>query len=55
MLRNIGTPEIILLSVVFLLLLGPKKIPEFSRGLGQAIKEVRNSFRKTPKAEQTSS
>ncbi|PJC22680.1 twin-arginine translocase TatA/TatE family subunit [candidate division WWE3 bacterium CG10_big_fil_rev_8_21_14_0_10_48_23] len=49
--QNLGTPEIILLSSVLLLFFGPKKLPEFSRGLGQSIKEVRNGFRGPKKKE----
>jgi sec-independent protein translocase protein TatA len=34
-----GTPEIILIAIVVLLLFGGKKIPELMRGLGQGVRE----------------
>lgn len=47
MFKNIGLPEIIIVAVVLLLLFGGKRIPEFIRGLGEAVKE----FRKASKEE----
>jgi sec-independent protein translocase protein TatB len=38
---NIGPGEIVLISVVALLLLGPDKLPELARGLGRAFREFR--------------
>ncbi len=35
--------ELFLIFVVILLLLGPKKLPELARGLGQAIREFRKA------------
>ena len=43
MLKNIGTPELILVGLIVVLLFGSKKIPEFMKGIGQAIKEFRNA------------
>lgn len=40
-LQNIGTTEIIVIAVVVLLLFGGKKIPEFVRGMAQAVKELK--------------
>jgi sec-independent protein translocase protein TatA len=37
----IGGWEIILVLAVILLIFGPKKLPEFARGLGQSIKEFK--------------
>ena len=47
MLKNIGTPEFIVVAVVVVLLFGGKKIPEFLKGIGQAI----NEFKKGAKGE----
>lgn len=37
---NIGTPELALIFVAALLLLGPQKLPEFARWVGQTIREI---------------
>jgi len=42
-LKNIGTPELIIVGLVIVLLFGSKKIPEFMKGIGEAIKEFRNA------------
>lgn len=39
----LGTPEIVVIAVVVLLLFGGKKIPEFMRGLGKGVREFRNA------------
>ncbi|MGB7842031.1 MAG: twin-arginine translocase TatA/TatE family subunit [Salinimicrobium sp.] len=41
----IGTPQIIFVVVVVLLLFGGKKIPELMRGLGSGIKEFKDASR----------
>ncbi len=42
---NIGTPEIILIFLVILVLFGAKKIPELAQGLGKGIREFRKASR----------
>lgn len=39
----IGTPEIIVIVLVVLLLFGGKKIPELMRGLGKGVREFKNA------------
>lgn len=44
---GLGTPEIILICFVILLIFGPKKIPGLARSLGKAnreFKEAKNAF-----------
>ncbi len=43
MLPNIGTTEIIVIAVVLLIFFGGKKLPELSRGIGDAIREFKRS------------
>ena len=43
MLKNIGTTELIIIAVVLVLLFGGKKIPEFMKGIGEAIKEFKQA------------
>lgn len=40
---GLGTPEIILIAVVFLVLFGTKRIPELMQGLGKGIKEFKKA------------
>lgn len=40
---NFGGGELILIFAVILVLFGSKKIPEFAKGLGQAIKEFKKA------------
>lgn len=39
----IGTPEIIGILIIVLLLFGGKKIPELMRGLGKGVKEFKDA------------
>jgi len=41
-LAALGTPEILVILVVVMLLFGGKKIPELMKGLGQGIKEFKD-------------
>ncbi|HEY8208367.1 MAG TPA: twin-arginine translocase TatA/TatE family subunit [Myxococcaceae bacterium] len=38
---NLGAGEVILILVVALLVLGPKRLPELARGLGKFLREIR--------------
>ena len=38
---NVGSGELILIAVVALLVLGPKRLPELARGLGKFLREFR--------------
>jgi len=40
---NVGPTEILLLLILALILLGPKRIPELARSLGEAINEFRRA------------
>jgi len=44
----IGTPEIILIVVVIVLLFGGRKIPELMRGIGKGVKEFKNGMDENP-------
>ena len=39
----LGTPEIILIALIVLLLFGGKKIPEMMKGLGKGVKSLRTA------------
>lgn len=49
-LESIGTPELILIGIVALLLLGPRRLPEMARKAGKMMNEFRgtaNEFKQT--------
>jgi sec-independent protein translocase protein TatA len=45
MFRSIGFPELLVILVVAVLLFGGKKIPEVAKGLGEGIKNFKNSLK----------
>jgi len=44
---NIGPMEILLVAVVALLLLGPKRLPEAGRSLGRGLREFKEGISPT--------
>lgn len=44
---SIGTTEWIIIAVIVLLIFGGKKIPEFFKGLGEAVREFKKSAKDT--------
>ena len=40
---GMGTPEILIIVFIILLLFGGRKIPELMRGLGQGVKEFKDA------------
>lgn len=42
---GLGTKELIIIAVIFILLFGAKKIPELANGLVDAIKHLRGAFK----------
>ncbi|MBO5155722.1 MAG: twin-arginine translocase TatA/TatE family subunit [Prevotella sp.] len=51
-----GTPEIILIVLVILLLFGGKKIPEMMRGLGKGVRSFKDGMNgiEDPKSQEES-
>ena len=45
MFGNFGGVELVIIAVVLLILFGGKKLPEFMRGVGDAIKEFRKGIK----------
>ena len=40
---NLGMPELILILVVALIIMGPKKLPEMAKSLGKGLREFRKA------------
>lgn len=43
LLGSLGTPELVLIFVVILLLFGAKKLPELARGVGKSMGEFKKA------------
>jgi sec-independent protein translocase protein TatA len=43
--RSIGFPELVVILIVALLLFGGKKIPEIAKGLGEGIRNFKQSLK----------
>ncbi len=41
---NVGLPEMIIVLVIALIVLGPKKLPDFGRSLGNGMREFKDSI-----------
>ena len=41
---NIGLPELMIVLVIALIVLGPKKLPAFGRSLGNGMREFKESL-----------
>ena len=48
---GLGPKEIVILAFVLVLLFGTKKIPELARGLGDAVRHIRNGFSDVEKSD----
>ena len=48
MLGRFGPLELGLILLVVLLIVGPKKIPELAKGLGQGLKEFKSANKEEP-------
>ncbi|MFO0719041.1 MAG: twin-arginine translocase TatA/TatE family subunit [Candidatus Paceibacterota bacterium] len=42
---GLGTRELIILAIIFILLFGAKKIPELSKSIVEAIRHMRGAFK----------
>ena len=52
MLRSIGLPELLVILVVAVLLFGGKKIPEVAKGLGEGIRNFKDSLKGSESADE---
>lgn len=55
MLNSIGTTEWVIIALIVLFLFGGKRIPEFFKGVGDAVKEFKKAARDTGQDEKSKS
>ena len=41
---NVGLPEMVIVLVIALIVLGPKRLPDFGRSLGNGMREFKDSI-----------
>ena len=44
MLPNVGPLELVIVLIIALIVLGPKKLPEVGRSLGQGMRELKDAL-----------
>jgi sec-independent protein translocase protein TatA len=49
MLPNIGTPELLIIAFVVLLVFGAKRLPEMGAAMGKGIREFKNNITEVKK------
>ncbi len=50
---GLGTREIVILAGILVLLFGSKKIPELTRSIGEAVRELKKGFSDEEKGDKT--
>ena len=48
---NIGLSELLVILIVALVVIGPKRLPEVARGLGEAVRSFQDAMKGSPKKE----
>jgi sec-independent protein translocase protein TatA len=51
---NLGTPELLVILVIVLILFGGNKIPSLMRGLGEGIRNFKEGMRDNPNPQRPS-
>lgn len=51
---GLGTPELIIILVIVLLLFGSKKLPELAKSVGSSVKELRKGISDEVKSDKSS-
>ena len=48
---NLGLSELLLIFIVALLVIGPRRLPEVARGIGQAVKAFQDALKGRSKSD----
>ena len=46
---NLGLAELLVIFIIALLVIGPKRLPEVARGLGEALRAFQDAVKGPPK------
>jgi TatA/E family protein of Tat protein translocase len=46
---NLGLSELLVIFVVALVVIGPRRLPEVARGIGEAVKSFQDAMKGSPK------
>ena len=52
---NLGFSELIVIAVIALLVVGPRRLPEVARGLGEAVRAFQDALKGSSKDDQSKS
>lgn len=47
---NLGLSEIVVIAIIALLVIGPRRLPEVARGLGEAVRAFQEAMKGRPKS-----
>ena len=47
--QSVGLSELLIIAFILILLSGGKKLPEFGRGMGEAVKDLKKSIKEEDK------
>ena len=48
---NLGLSEMVVIGIIALLVIGPRRLPEVARGLGQAVRAFQDAVKGSSKRE----
>ena len=51
---NLGLAELLVIAVIALLVIGPKRLPEVARGLGEAVRAFQDALKGSSKPDDES-
>ena len=53
MFKNIGAGELVIIALVIMILFGSRKLPEFTRALGESAKEFKKGYKEDGSKDQS--
>jgi TatA/E family protein of Tat protein translocase len=50
---NLGLSELVVIGIIALLVIGPKRLPEVARGLGEALRSFQDAMKGSSKGDRS--